>query len=400
LTDFSHIAVQCQHALTGQLIPFWLEHACDGLCGGYFDYLRPGGLPLDADKTVARQAEQVWAVAYLYTTAEAQSDWLDHALHGADFLAQFAHTPRMACYTYLSRTGQPVAPLHGPATGDALTTARVASAYAQVHLATGSDEWAMLAKQTLHTALRHYQTRCETALMASPDDPQPLRYLGEPVALLRALHDARPLFAAADWKEAAEPLLDVILNEFVDKRHDLLRDYVGVGGAFSNTPAGRRVSTGLTMETAALLIDVGTLLNNRKLVLQATNWALRFCQWTYPKEATFEGLPRYLDWKGQPLAFADAADRRAADHALTLAALANGYLRTRHPELPRWLGCLADYTFEQFPRPDGKGWKATVPSHSELIAGTESGYYGVVRGLADAWQQLEACGKLERVNVK
>jgi N-acylglucosamine 2-epimerase len=395
LADFHQIATQCKQQLLSQLLPFWLQHACDGPCGGYFDCLLPTGAPLDADKCVARQAEQVWAFAYLYTTIDGQPDWLDHALHGADFLAQYAHTPRMACYTYLSRTGQPVAPLHGPATGDALTAARVASAYAQVHLATQSDEWAMLAKQTLNTTLRHYQTQREAANNAPPDEPQPLRYLGEPVALLRALHDARHLFAATDWKEAAESLLDELLNEFLDKRHDLLRDYVGIGGAFSNTPTGRRVSTSLTMETASLLIDVGTLLGNRKLVLQATNWALRLCQWAYPKETIFDGLPCYQDWKGQPSAFAEANDRLAADHALTLAALANGYWHTRHPELPRWLHRLSDYTFKQFPNPDGKAWPIDLSKRNTLISSHETGCYALIRGLADSWQHLDSCAKLK-----
>ncbi|CCG98422.1 N-acylglucosamine 2-epimerase [Fibrella aestuarina BUZ 2] len=414
MLDFHKIATQCQHALVEQLVPFWLQYACDSPCGGYFDYLTPTGTPLDADKRTARQAEQVWAFAYLYTAIDAQSDWLDHALHGADFLAQYAHTARMACYTQLSRTGQPVAPQQGPLLNDPITSSRVASAYALVHVATADDQWAMLAKQTLQMALRYYQTEREAAALAPADEPQPLRYLAQPVALLRALLDARPLFDVADWKEATEPLLDEILNEFLDKRHDLLRDHVGVGGAFNNTPAGRRVSPGLTMETAALLIDVSTLLSNRKLTLQATNWCLRLCQWAWPEaapgrgelsaEGNVPGLPRYLDWKGQPLTAPNATNRVAGDHVLALSALANGYWHTRHPEAPRWLRRIADYTFQHFPDTNGPAWHLALSAHHQpvtlLKTTADEGCYALVRGLADTWQHLDQCARLQPISAQ
>lgn len=391
-----------------QLVPFWLKHACDGLCGGYFDYLTTNGTPLDADKTVARQAEQVWAFAYLYTTLDAQPDWLDHALHGADFLAQHAHTPRMACYTRLNRTGQPTVPLSGPTLNDPLTSARVASAYAQVYHATTDDQWAMLAKQTLQTALWHYQRTREVAHATPPDEPQSLRYLGHPVALLRALLDNHPLFDAAVWKEAAEPLLDEILNEFLDKRHDLPRDYVGVGGAFSNTPEGRRVSTYLTMEAASVLIEAGTLLGNRRLVLQAVNWCLRLCEWAWPSRANeqviLDGLPRFLDWKGQQSPFPTATDRVAGDHLLTLSTLANGYWHTRHPEAPRWLRRLSDYIFQHFFHSNSTGWPMPLPEQqgpgSQFRTTADEGCYALVRGLADAGQFLNQCARLQPVGVK
>ncbi|MBO0937539.1 AGE family epimerase/isomerase [Fibrella sp. HMF5335] len=419
--DFSKIASDCQRALVDDLIPFWLRHACDGIGGGYFDYLTATGQAIEADKQVARQAEQVWAFAYLYTTVEADPDWLDHAQHGADFLAQFAHTDQMACYTRLDRMGQPIAPTHGSATHDPLTGARVASAYAQMHLATADDQWAMLAKQTLHIALRHYQTAREKALAATTE-PVALRHLSWPVALLRALLDARPLFTLPDWKEAAEPLLDEILNEFLDKRQDILREWVLPGGAFSHTPEGRRVSTGLTMETTDLLIDVGVMLGNRKLILQAMTECLRQCQWAWQGPAedhparnapramsasadvSTQGLVQWVDWKDLPVVFADANHRLASVHGLALAALANGYLHTRHPDGPRWLHRVANYAFGHFSDPRHKAWHMSLSAQNQLVSAfkttADNGCYALIRGLASTWQYLEQCAKLQPTGIR
>lgn len=412
LIDFHKIATHCQTALIDECLPFWLKHACDGLGGGYFDYLTADGKSIDANKTVARQAEQVWAFAYLYTNIDAQPDWLDHALHGADFLAEHAHTPQMGCYTYLNRIGSPTLAPGSPhlLTHDPVTAARVAAAYAQIHQATGDDQWAMLAKQTLQAILRHYQTIREAQLTASPDQPQPLRHLSHPLALLRALVDARSLFALTDWKEATEPLLDELLTEFLDKRHDVLREYVGTGGAFSNTPEGRRVATGLTMEAAALLVDVGTLLGNRKLTLQATNWCLRTCEWAWPSrhEARTDerqGLSRWMDWKDQPMCFGDQSHRLAADHLLALAALTNGYWHTRHPDAPRWVKRIYEYTFQYFPDPRQEtSWHLAVTRDqqpaSAFKATAEMGCYPLIRGLADTWQHLDQCALLQPVGIR
>lgn len=248
-------------------------------------------------------------------------------------------------------------------------------------------------------------------MTAPVHQPQPLRHLSQPLALLRALVDARSLFAATDWKEAVEPLLDEILNEFLDKRHDILREFVGQGGAFCNTPEGRRIATGLTMEAASLLIDIGTLLGNRKLTLQATNWCLRTCEWAWPArpEGRTEerpGLARWLDWKEQPLTFDGYNYRLAGDHLMALAALTNGYWHTRHPEAPRWTKRLYEYTFNHFPdtRQAAGSWHLALTSQqqpaSPFKATAETGCYALIRGMATTWQHLDQCALLQPVGVR
>ena len=328
----------------------------------------------------------------------------------------------MGCHTYLDRLGNPA---RSPTSShlslnDPLTGARVAAAYAQIHQATGDDQWAMLAKQTLQNTLRHYHAHREIGLNTPPEQPQPLRHLSQPLALLRALVDARPLFAQPDWKEATEPLLNEILSEFLDKRHDTLRHYVDSGGAFSNTPEGRQIATGLTMEAALLLIDVGTLLGNRKLTLQATNWCLHTCEraWllTQPTarasrnqgrpesreqgHAETQGLLRWLDWKEQPIPFEGATHRLAADHLLALAALANGYRHTRHPDTLPWIKRIYDYTFAHFPdRRPATTWHWVLSAQQQPVSPfkvtAETGCYALIRGLAITGQHLHQCALLQ-----
>ena len=282
------------------------------------------------------------------------------------------------------------------------------SAYAQMYVATGQDQWARLAKQTFQTLLAPYQAHRHARLVAPPNQPQPLKHLSQPVALLRALLDSQHLFAPTDWKDAAEPLLDELLTDFLDRRHNQLREFVGPGGAFSNTPHGRRLNTGLTVQAAAVVMETGQRLGHRKLVLQATDWCLRLCERTWPTSPPHrlagpppQGLPCYTDSKDQPISFAEATHRHADTHLLALAALANGYRHTRHPAAPGWITRLYTYTFQHFPAPlPGYPWQVVLPPTDAFVATPATGCYGLIRGLAHTRHWLEQCQHPEPVTPR
>jgi N-acylglucosamine 2-epimerase len=79
--DYQKLSATYQQALLRQVVPFWLKNSRDELCGGYVDLLSATGEQIEGDKFVTLQAQQVWAFAWLYTTLDGQSAWLDHASH-------------------------------------------------------------------------------------------------------------------------------------------------------------------------------------------------------------------------------------------------------------------------------------------------------------------------------
>lgn len=389
--DFPKLSASYEEALLGSLIPFYLKNSPDMLCGGYFDFLSDTGESIDADKLVSQQARQVWAFAKIYNTLRGSDAWLQHARQGANFLSHFAHSPTLACYAMVDRRGRLVA----PAT-DACTDAAVVMAYCQMHQATGEDEWAMLAKQLLANLLRQRNAQ-RTEQARTIDGYRVLWHLSEPVAVLQALLEAQPLLSEEDWKDSTQAVLDELLNEFLDKRQDILREWIQPEGAFLNTPEGRRISAGHTFRAASVAHDLATETGNRKLALQASAWTLQICEWTW--DQTTLGLDSWVDLKNGPLPYPDWKQRWAWVHLEGLVALMKAWLYTRHPDALKWLQRLHDYTFQHFPDSENGGWHLALNRQSKPLfqakATLSTGSADLIAPLFEASQLADQCAKLK-----
>jgi N-acylglucosamine 2-epimerase len=393
MLDFPKLSAAYQEALLGSVVPFYLQKSPDSRCGGFFDGLSATGEPIDTDKFIGQQALQTGAFAKLYNNIGGNESWLNQARHGADFLYQFAHDETGQCYAVVDRLGRPVAPAM-----DACTDAAVVMAYCQMHRATGSDEWAMLAKQTLGGMLDRRNAR-KTTEGLQIGGFRVLYHLSEPVAVLRALLDAQPLLSEETWKEATQALLDELLNEFLDKRQDILREWVQPEGAFLNTPEGRRLNVGLTFRAASVAHDLASETGNRKLAMQAANWTVQVCQWAWDEAAG--GLDQWVDIKNQPLPYPDWKQRWAWVHLECLLALLKTHFFTHHPDSPKWLKRIHDFTFQHFPDAEHGGWhlalnRQTKPLFSAKATPTDGGA-DLIRPLLESWQTAEQCAKLKPV---
>lgn len=401
MVDFQKLSAQYQQALLRQVVPFWLKHSRDDQYGGYFDMLTATGELIEGDKFITSQAQQLWAFSWLYNTLDGQSVWLDHAQHGANFLSQFAHDATLHCYNQLDRRGRPVAPA-----GMELPASYLVMAYAQFHHSTSEDEWAMLAKQTFSNVIAYRETtRREQATTIGGF--RQLQHLSEPVAMLKAILEMEPLLAEDIWRQHVDTILQEILYEFVDRRSDVLREYILPEGAFLNTPEGRRLNVGLTFQTANYLFDlyaksrftkpVHTGLINRKMASQVVGWCLQLCEQAWD-EAT-AGLNQYVDLKGNPFIFPDWQQKWAWVHLEAVAALLKGYVHTRNSDCLKWFKRIHDYTFQHFPDLNQTGWHLAVDQHGQPLLPVKSlpsvGCFSLIRCLAETAQTLMRCEPLQ-----
>ncbi len=395
MLDFPALSAAYEQALLGSVVPFYLKNSPDMRCGGYFCGLSDTGEPFDTDKTVLQIAGQVWVFAKLYNSVGASDAWLQHARQGAQFLYQFAHDNTLRCYGTVDRRGRPVAPAL-----DVCTDAAVVIAYCQMHRATGEDEWAMVAKQLLADLLnRRNVRRVEQARQL--DGFRVLWHLSEPVAVLEALLEAQPLLSEDDWKDAVQALLDELLNEFLDKRQDVLREWILPEGAYLNTPEGRRLNTGLTFRAANALHDLANRTGNRKLAIQASTWTIQLCEWAW--DDAMLGLDPWVDQKDSPLPYPDWKQRYAQAHLEGVAALFNAHLYTRHPDAGKWLHRLHDYTLAHFPDTQNGGWHLALShQHKPLLAvkaTLDVGCVDLLKPLLQSWLLADQCAKLKPVGA-
>ncbi|MBN8824828.1 MULTISPECIES: AGE family epimerase/isomerase [unclassified Spirosoma] len=401
MLDFQKLSAQYQQALLRQVVPFWLKHSLDVQCGGYFDGLTATGGAIDGDKSVIVQAQQTWAFSWLYNTFDGQTAWLDHARHGAMFLSQSAHDDQNQYYAQLDRRGRPVA-----ASADFTPDAYILMAYVQLFRATAEDEWEMLAKQIFSSAHQRRGISLQAHAL-SPEKYRQTRHLAEALAFLKATMAMQPLLDEESWKQATDAIVLEILQEFVDRRTDTLREYILPDGGFLNTPEGRRLNVGLTFQAANYLLDLhtetdrakhaGTGVVNRKVVSQVVAWCQQMCEQGW--DETSAGLNQYIDFKGQPIVFPESQQKWAWVHAEALSALLKCYYHTNNADCLKWFKRIHDYTFQYFPDPKATGWHLVIDSQGQPLIMAKAiptvGCYSLIRCLTETAKLLLSCEPLK-----
>ena len=399
--DFQKLASQYNQALLEQVVPFWLTNSPDRQCGGYFDILSATGSVIESDKYVTQQALQSWSFAWLYNTLDRQPVWLDHAQHGAAFLSSFAHTDALSCNAQLDRRGRPTA-----SAIDVDAGSFTAMAYAQLHRATGNEQWATLAHDTFAAVLeQHKNQRAQQAENLGGN--RQLQHLSQPVAVLKMILEVKLLLDEETIKQHTDHILQEILVEFVDRRTDTLREYILPEGAFINTPQGRRINAGLSFQTTNYLLDfygdsllpakVSAVVPNRKLAGQAVQWSLRLCQQAW--DVTAGGLVQFLDFKQQPVIYPDWQQKWTWVHLEAMNALLKGYAYTRQPDCLKWFKRIHDYTFHHFPDVKQAGWHLAIHTDGQPLLLVKSlpeiGCYSLIRCLAEIGRLLPTCEEMQ-----
>jgi N-acylglucosamine 2-epimerase len=107
-TQFESLKKKYQTALLEDIVPFWMNNSKDNLCGGYFTCLDRSGKVFDTDKFIWLQARQVWLFSMLYNKVSPKPEWLEMALHGADFLLKHGRAHDGTWYFSLTREGKPL----------------------------------------------------------------------------------------------------------------------------------------------------------------------------------------------------------------------------------------------------------------------------------------------------
>ena len=97
-----------RNGLLEDIIPFWLNYSIDKVHGGFITSLDADGTIIDTDKGVWQQGRFTWLLATLYNEVEKNSEWLDLAIHGADFLEKYCIDNDGRMFFIVDRKGFPI----------------------------------------------------------------------------------------------------------------------------------------------------------------------------------------------------------------------------------------------------------------------------------------------------
>lgn len=381
---FAELASQYKQALLEDVLPFWQNYSLDEQEGGYFTCLDAQGKVYETDKFIWLQNRQVWTFSMLYNQLSPDSDWLEVARLGAEFLANKGRDGDGNWYFALNRSGEPLVQPY-----NIFSDCFAAMAFSQFALASQEDAAKTVALQAYNNVLRRQQDPKGRYNKLYPGT-RPLKSLAVPMILANLTLEMSPLLDATQLDQVLDQTVQEVMTDFLDVERGLLFEAVAPDGSHIDCFEGRLINPGHGIEAMWFLMDIGQRRGDTALIERAVDVVLNILDFSWDKE--YGGLFYFLDAAGHPPQQLEWDQKLWWVHLETLVALVMGYRLTGRDECWQWYQKVHDYSWSHFADP-GREWFGYLNRagqvHLQLKGGKWKGCFHVPRALYLCWQQFE-----------
>jgi N-acylglucosamine 2-epimerase len=391
--DLKTLTQKYKSELLDNVIPFWMNHSRDSQYGGYFTCLDRQGNVFDTDKFIWLQGREVWMFSKLHNQVEQKPEWLEMALHGANFLQKYGHDGNLNWYFSLTREGKPLIEPYN-IFSDCFAT----MAFGQLYKASGVEEYGAIAKSTFDNILRRSDNPKGCFNKATPGT-RPLKGFSLPMILCNLSLEIEHLLSKELVEETIENVLHEVMDVFYQQDSGLILENVQPDGSFSDSFEGRLLNPGHAIEAMWFIMDLSVRLNRPALAEKAVDIMLRTLNYGWDKE--FGGIFYFMDIKGHPPQQLEWDQKLWWVHMETLISLIKGYALTSNRECLKWFETVHEYTWKHFPDPEYGEWFGYLNRRGEVLlplkGGKWKGCFHVPRGLLQVWKTLEMIEKQYRL---
>ena len=287
------MAKRYRKELLENVLPFWLEKSQDKEYGGYFTCLNRDGSVFDTDKFVWLQGREVWMFSMLYNKFQKNPEWLDCAAHGAKFLKDHGWEGKYDFYFSLTREGKPIIQPY-----NIFSNTFACMAFAQYAEATGSEEYADLAKKTFDRILER-RTNPKGQWSKGYPGTRPMKDFALPMIICNMALEVEKIIDNPELMDKTiEECLHEVLDVFYQPDLGVMVENLAPDGSLIDCFEGRRINPGHDLEALWFLMNLGVRLGRKSLIEKATEIALRVIDYGWDKE--YGGLFYFMDRKGYP----------------------------------------------------------------------------------------------------
>lgn len=383
--DFKLLAGQYRDELLNNILPFWLENSQDREFGGYFTCLDREGKVYDTDKFIWLQGRQVWLFSMMYNRVEKRKEWLDCAIQGAEFLKRYGHDGNHNWYFSLTREGKP---LVQPYNIFSYTFATMA--FAQLSIATGSEEYATIAKKTFDNIISK-QDNPKGIWNKSYPGTRELKGFSLPMILCNLALEIEHLVDKSLIDKTIETCLDEVLNHFYREDLGLILENVTTDGQFSDSFEGRVINPGHSLEAMWFIMDLGVKLGREDIIQKAVEIALKTIEFGWDKQ--YGGIFYFMDVKGYPTQQLEWDQKLWWVHVESMITMLKGYQLTGSQESLAWFEKLHNYTWDRFKDKEFGEWFGYLDRRGDVLlnlkGGKWKGCFHVPRALYQCWNILD-----------
>lgn len=246
--------------LIDNVLPFWMEHAIDRECGGLFNMIDRDGKVYGTEKNVWFAGRTMYTYALAYNELEKNEKYLEVAKNMYDFLpvCELDESGRLPFIA--SREGKAV--VIDPAY---FTELFAAVGCVEYYLATKDEKVWHNAEKYFNLAYNLYRKELARTPSDNPVVPE-TKALGPSMIMLSAAQIMRKV-EHDKYNAIAIECADEILRHYVEGKG--LLENVSLSGEFVDTPKGREVNPGHSLEAAWFVMSEGVYQNNELYKVKA-----------------------------------------------------------------------------------------------------------------------------------
>ncbi len=244
--------------LTEDILPFWLDNAIDEECGGIFTQLDEKGNIYGTEKSVWFQGRALYIFSFAYNCGVKDPRLLPAAKKIFDFLPKCGDENFRMAFT-VTREGQPI-----QSRRYWFSETFAAIACCEYYLATGDEKAKVWAEKYFDVAYGIYTDPTKTTPKFNPEAVK-LHALSPCMILLSTAQVLRKINPAKYDPIAAAMTKDILLH-LTDKG---LLENVSPDGKFVDTPTGRTVNPGHSLEAAWFLMVQSELTDDPAILEKA-----------------------------------------------------------------------------------------------------------------------------------
>lgn len=345
---FSETKNEIDHILMDDFVSFWTERSVDPVYGGYLcGFERDGELFME-DKSGWQQGRSLWMFSKLYNEFGQDPRWLAAAKSGYDFINAHLYAPDKHMYFRVTRDGRPLVLRRYY-----FTEAFVVMGYAEYYKATGLQEAKDRAIEVYDLMLKYYTT---PGYFPPKVNPETRRYRGHSIVMImmNVSQCMREIDDDPKYDRMIDECLDTILHVFVKPEKKALLETVNFDGSFVDTPDGRFINPGHSMETSWFLMKEAVRRSDKEMMEQA----IRVTEWSLERgwDPEFGGIFYFMDLDNRPVLSLEWDMKLFWVHCEAMIALTYAYRYTGDEKYMEWFKKIFEYVKAHFADPGHPEW--------------------------------------------
>ncbi len=288
-----------RNQLLEDCIPFWMQSdLLDKENGGYITSLDREGKSYNDDKSVWFQGRCLWTFSALINRYGKKQEWLDAAETGKGFLQKYCTDADGRMFFTVTKDGKPLRKRRYM-----FSESFFVIGMAEYALATGDKRALSKAEECFELMLSVFRNPESDPFKITPKTYASTRadrasavpmVLVSSAQLLRRCNPDK----AEYYTKVADEMVESIINLHYKPDRKCVLECVGPNGEFIDTPAGRTINPGHSIENSWFLMNQAIYTKDKDLLTKALNildWSL---EWGWDEQ--FGGFVYFTDVSGKP----------------------------------------------------------------------------------------------------